>query len=107
MSPANEPIVRSLWQTRPDVGSVDGITGFKFDASVAAEESFIDILDQIDLHHGPHSTPNPYTELEVMGVRFKPSVRLLLSSIGFTELIVGDQGFVTNRGKEAAARLRD
>lgn len=107
MSPANEPVVRSLWQTRTDVGSVAGITGFRFDADIAAEESFLAKLDTIDLHHGPHSTPVPYTELEVIGVPLTTGVRAALSQIGFTQFTADETGFVTSRSNEAANRLRD
>ncbi|HEY4031564.1 MAG TPA: hypothetical protein VGM25_14550 [Caulobacteraceae bacterium] len=104
MSPANEPVVRSLWQTRTDVGSVTGITGFRFDAGVAAEENFLANLDTIDLHHGPYSTPVPYTELEVIGAPLNSTVRAVLSQIGFTQFITGEDGFVARRSKEEAMR---
>ncbi|HEX3865048.1 MAG TPA: hypothetical protein VHY35_25455 [Stellaceae bacterium] len=67
MSPANEPIVRSLWEGQKSTNHLTGITGFRFDREISAEDRFREELDTIDLHHGPHSSTSPYTEIEVMG----------------------------------------
>jgi len=68
MSFTNEPVVRSLWANHPELNHLTGITGMWFDPLVA-EDRFIAELGTIDLHHGPYSTSNPYTELEVVGIQ--------------------------------------
>lgn len=106
MSPANAPVVRSLWETRPHRGSALGITGFDGNVAANAEDNFLGNLDSIDLHHGPHSTPAPYTELEAIGVALTVNIRAALSQIGFDEFTECEEGFVTKRNKDAARRLR-
>jgi hypothetical protein len=41
MSPANEPVVRSLWAGQAAPDRLTGITGFSFDESVSAEDLFL------------------------------------------------------------------
>jgi hypothetical protein len=61
MSPVNEPIVRSLWESQKSTNHLTGITGFRFDKEISAEDRFRAELDTIDLHHGPYSSTSPYT----------------------------------------------
>ncbi len=104
MSSANEPAIRSLWATRSPLDPM--LTGFRFDAGIAPEDSFLAELDAIDLHHGPHSTSTPYTELEVIGAPLTAGIRRALSQIGFTEFDANQNGFIAQRSQEAASRLR-
>src|SRR6516225_5656781 len=69
MSPVNEPVIRSLWATYSGQDHLTGVTGFRFDSNIAAEDSFIADLGTIDLHHGPYSTSSPYTILDVIAAR--------------------------------------
>jgi hypothetical protein len=106
MSVVNEPIVRSLWAARSAPDHLTGITGFTFDADIGAEERFVGELATIDLHHGPHSTETPYTELDVVGVQLTAVIRAALSERGFTRFIEGQNGFVATRSAEEASRRR-
>jgi hypothetical protein len=107
MSPSNATVVRSLWETRPDRGSVQGITGFRFDPAATAENSFLENLDAVDLHHGRHSTTTPYTELQAVGVPLTAAIRKVLSSLGFGQFKEVNEGFVATRTEDQANRLRD
>jgi hypothetical protein len=107
MSSVNEPVIRSLWELRPDANQLTGITGFRFNASVPAAERFLDELYTIDLHHGAYSSGNPYTELEVIGAPLTAPIRVALSQIGFAEFSEGRYGFIARRGDEEARRLRN
>lgn len=106
MSPVNEPIIRALWEVRPDRGSVKGITSFPFVAFQLPEDRFLAVLDDFDLHLGPHSDPVSYRELEVIGFPLTSRVRNTLAQIGFTHFVEGKEGFVATRNKEEASRLR-
>ena len=83
MSSVNEPTVRSLWERQKAPDHLTGITGFRFDDGVSAEDRLLAELDTIDLHHGPHSSTLPYTEIVVMGANPTSEVRKGLRVCGF------------------------
>src|SRR5215469_8186204 len=74
MSPANEPVVRSLWANSPASDHLTGISSFAYEETVSASDSLIGVLDAIDLHHGPHSSPAPYKTLEVVGTQLNVAI---------------------------------
>ena len=106
MSPTNEPVILSLWATG-QVGSdhLTGITVFRFDEGVSAEERLLTELYAIDLHHGPYSSPSPYTEIAVRGARLTVDVRAGLSRFGFSDFTEAEGGFTARRTLEEAAKL--
>jgi hypothetical protein len=107
MSSANEPVVRSLWESQGPPDHLTGIAGFRYDEGVSAEDRFLAELDTIDLHHGPHSSTLPYTEIVVMGARVTAAVRAGLSEFGFTDFIETADHFTARRTHEDAMRLRE
>jgi len=107
MSPANEPIVRSLWESRGSTNHLTGTTGFRFDREISAEDRFRVELNTIDLHHGPYSSTSPYTEIEVMGARLTAEIRADLSDLGFRDFTVAEDGFAARRTHEEAMRRRE
>jgi hypothetical protein len=107
MSPNNEPTVRSLWASHPDGDHLSGITGFRFDADALPENSLLDNLDMIDLHHGLHSSKTPYTVLEVIGARLTVDVRKALRKLGFEKFLEHAGGFTAQRSTEEAVKMRD
>jgi hypothetical protein len=108
MSPSNAPVVRSLWSTsRSRTNHLTGITGFHFDEGVSAEDRLLAELDQIDLHHGPHSSPSPYTEISVKGAQPNSDVRAGLQEYGFSDFVESGDGFIARRSLESATRLRE
>jgi hypothetical protein len=103
----NEPVIQAQWEIRPDRGSVNGITAFRVDPSASPADNFMANLDAVDIHHGPHSTPEPYTELESIGALLTSEIRAALSKwLGFSEFVESETGFVARRSEEAARRLR-
>jgi hypothetical protein len=107
MTPINEPTVRSFWTSYPDTDYLTGITAFDFDPDALPENSFLDYLGTIDLHHGPSSSETPYTAIEVIGVRLAIDVREALSELGFDEFVEHPSGFIARRSTEEAAKVRD
>src|SRR5436190_22543338 len=81
MSPKNEPVVRALRQE----GAAGDLTSFHHSADSSPEESFLNELDAIDLHHGPYSSSRPYTQIEVIGANLTTELRAALSQLGFEE----------------------
>jgi hypothetical protein len=107
MSPINEPTVRSLSASHPDCDHLSGITVFRFDANALPEKNFLDILYMVDLHHGPYSSTDPYTVLEVSGARLMIDVREALCKLGFEEFLEHAGGFTARRSTEEAVKVRD
>jgi hypothetical protein len=97
MSSANEPTVRSLWASYRDGDHLGGITG---DADVPPENSLLDNLNMIDLHHGLYSSKDPYTVLDVRGARLTIDVRDALSKLGFEKFSENTDGFTARRSRE-------
>jgi hypothetical protein len=106
MSPFNEPTVRSLWASHPD-DHLTGITSFQFDPGATPEDSFLDYLHTIDLHHGPYSNETSYAEFEVIGARLTSDVREALSELGFEEFSERTDRFIAQRSEEEALKERD
>jgi len=107
MSSANEPIVRSLWESRDSTNHLTGTTGFRFDSEISAEDRFRAELDAIDLHHGPYSSTSPYTEIKGVGARLTAEILADLSDLGFTNFTETEDGFAAKRTHEEAMRRRE
>jgi hypothetical protein len=106
LSPTNEPIVRELWKEQPEPNHLLGVTGLPFQPEVCAEDRLLSELDTIDLHHGPYSTPEPYTELVVIGCTMRPDIRAALANVGFDCFEEDQHGFRARRTPEQAAIMR-
>jgi hypothetical protein len=106
LSPTNEPTVRALWKGHPEPNHLLGITGLKFQPGISAEDRLLGELDMIELHHGPYSTNEPYTELEVIGCALRPSIRAALAELGFDHFEEQEQRFLARRTPEQAAVRR-
>ncbi len=48
----------------------EGITSFRVDPTATPEDWLVDVLDQIDLHHGEYSQSPPYSALQIVGTAF-------------------------------------
>ena len=104
MSPVNAPIVRSIRAAHPEPNHLVGITGFNFDANASGEDTFLGLIDTIDLHHGWLSSASPYTELSIVGARLTADIHDALSELGFTQFYEEPDGFSAGRSVESAAR---
>jgi hypothetical protein len=76
----------------------------RFDPLVAAEDRFIAELGAIDLHHGPYSTINPYTELEDVGIQPTSAVREAMTHLRFIQFEERPDGFIARRSQPGTAR---
>jgi hypothetical protein len=107
MSPANAPVVQALRAAAPNTDYRSGITGFPHSDSRAAAERFLDMLSDIELHHGPYSTSTPYTRLKVIGAHLTPAIRAALCDLGFLRLRQDPNGFTATRTEDEAKRRRE
>ena len=71
-----------------------------------SEEQFLICLGEIDLHHGPLSSAEPYTSLDVLGVSLTSNIQASLLNLGFNEFVPRPGGFTATRSPNEAARIR-
>ncbi len=107
MSFANDQIVRSLWEIRGSGDHLTGITGFRFDGEISAEDRFLAELDAIDLHHGPYSSTSPCAEIAVMGARLSAEIRTDPSNLGFMDFREAADCFAARRTNQETMRPRE
>lgn len=66
-TPQNRAVAKNLWAAHPNRNHPEGVTTFKAGDDCSSEETLINELDTINLHHGSYSADPPYTILEVIG----------------------------------------
>jgi hypothetical protein len=106
MSPANAPVVHALSATSKAQSHLTGITGFRYDQSIAPEDWLVSQLATIELHHGSYSAPKPFTVLRVVGAQLTVGIRDALCELGFSTFEQSKDGFVASRSDEEARRRR-
>jgi hypothetical protein len=89
----NRAAAQQIWAADPKRNHLEGVTTFKVPESSSSEDSLIDELDMIDLHHGAHSANPPYTILDVIGSAITARVKAELAHFGFDEFQETPQGF--------------
>src|SRR5579859_6738140 len=92
-TPENASIVRELWKERPSPSHLTGITTFCAEAKDSPEDTLINELDTIDLHHGKYSSNPPYSKIEVIGANLSEKNRSALAQYGFQEFCLTPSGF--------------
>ena len=92
-SPGNRHCAQQLWSEFPTRNHLDGITLFGSPEGRSPEQTLIDIMDTIDLHHGIYSADPPYTVIRVIGATPTSEVRQVLASYGFDSFTPTDDGF--------------
>lgn len=98
-SPANESA--ALKFPRSTKSHLDGVSLFQA-YEVDLEESFLDLIDTVDLHHGEHSAKPAYSLIEVVGCRPSEKVRSALAELGFAVGAVTTEGFSAQRSTTVA-----
>ncbi len=93
----NRPVIRSLWQERRGMYSIEGVTSFSFDPDAQPEDWLITELPVIDMHHGEFAHDPPWSILNIVGVRWSERIQQELSGFGFDRWEVTSEGFVTTR----------
>jgi len=72
---------------------LEGVTTFRFAEDSSSEDTLINELDTIDLHHGTYSANPPYTVIEVIGVEISDRVKGSFGDFGFDQFEPIPQGF--------------
>jgi hypothetical protein len=63
----------------------------------SSEDSLINEMDMIDLHHGPLSAELPYSVLEVLGTPLTPKIEAVLREFEFVSFEPIPDGFRASR----------
>jgi len=101
-SPVNHAIAENLWAQFPTRSHLEGVTTFNAAETDSPEETLLEYLGTIDLHHGSDSADPPYTVLEVIGARLTAKIEAVLSDLGFDSFPVTVDGFRAVRPLAAA-----
>jgi len=96
-TPNNRAAAQKIWAVHANRSHLDGVTTFKTGDDCSREDTLINELDTIDLHHGTYSANPPYTVLEVIGVVMSERVKAELSEFGFDEFEATAEGFRATR----------
>ncbi len=96
-SPANTPVARRLWKERTELDHLRGITTFTSGPECAAEDAFINLLEDIEEHHGEYSAFPPYSILDVTGCLPSERIREALAGFGLVIHSATVDGFVALR----------
>lgn len=94
---SNQRVIERIWSERfvGDVpSSLHGITSFQVAPDGAPEDWLMDIVGQVELHHGEFSQSPPYSELRVFGSPLSPRLRAEFGKLGFVRFEDLEEGFV-------------
>jgi hypothetical protein len=96
-TPTNRAAAQIIWTARSDQNLLDGVTVFKLFDCCSIEDTLVNELDIIDLHHGSHSADPPYTMLEIVGIQVTERIKSELSRFGFNKFEKTTTGFCAVR----------
>jgi hypothetical protein len=74
-TPNNRAAAQKIWAVDANRSHLNGVTTFKTGEDCSPEDTLINELDTIDLHHGTYSANPPYTVLEVIGAVMSEGLR--------------------------------
>jgi hypothetical protein len=73
------------------------VTLFRINADETGEQMILNILEQVDLHHGEYSHDPAWSELDVYGTRNSPDIEAALRECGVTRIDATGEGFIAWR----------
>ena len=101
-SELNRPVVERLrHHERAEESHLQGITTFKQEQDLSAEEQAISMLEQVDLHHGEFSADPPYSILEIIGCTATDDLKQELQGYGLVISEFTVQGLIAIRKTNA------
>ncbi len=92
-TPKNRTVAQSIWSADTSRSHLEGVTTFKTRDDSSPEDTLIQELETIDLHHGVYSANPPYTVLEVIGTAISDRVKGKFAEFGFDQFEPTSQGF--------------
>ncbi|HEV8366910.1 MAG TPA: hypothetical protein VGQ39_03075 [Pyrinomonadaceae bacterium] len=92
-TPTNRAAATEYWSRNPGHRVETGITTFKYAEEASRLETYLGILDRLDLHHAEYSSNPPYSELEVIGLPLTKKAKLAARDLGFVRFEQTAEGF--------------
>ena len=92
-TPDNRAAAVKIWAVHATSSHLEGVTTFKPGDDCSREDTLINELGTINLHHGSCSADPPYTILEVIGVVMSERLKAELAQFGFDEFEATVEGF--------------
>jgi len=93
-SAPNRTIAERLWQTRKTADAFQELTLFKVADELDAEGNCVNVIGDVDLHHGIYSSGSKIETLRVIGTTPSDRLREEFSTYGFVTLLPTADGFV-------------
>jgi hypothetical protein len=103
-SPVNTPVIRDVWQdtsaAADRLSMRSGVTSFKDNAELSADEICVAIVAVVDEHHGEPWSDSPWSEIEVFGAPLTPALRSAFEDVGGASFESTTDGFVCRHARE-------
>jgi hypothetical protein len=93
-SSLNRSLAERLWRVRGMADATQGITLFKVSDERDCEGNCINILGEVDLHHGVYSSGSKVEEIDVIGATPSAKIREVFGVYGFINFEQTADGFV-------------
>lgn len=96
-TPENKPWIKQIHSsTKPSLES--GATSFPCDDNDTPEQQLLDIISDVDLHHGQYSHKPPWSVIEVIGANLSDQVeKEFKETFGITEFERSPNGFTAKK----------
>lgn len=99
-SVGNRDTAKRLWELRGSADAHQGITLFTVIDERDAENNFIHIIGQVDLHHGIYSSGSEVSMLRVIGVQPSEAIQQEMNGYGFVTFDTTPDGFLARVGEQ-------
>jgi|SRR4030095_14875329 hypothetical protein len=100
-TPTNCAAAQRCWDLNARQTHLGGVTTFKIDQAQSPETWLLDILANVDLHHGQYSQNPPYRAVEVFGAKLTSELRDAFAQFGLVEFAQRSGGFVATKSSIA------
>ena len=100
---ANRQAAEVYRQNHPNHSLETGVTVFSVGDQASAEDRLLEVLSDVDLHHGQDSHDPPWDRLEIYGVAPTPGIRAALAAYDVTDFAPTPDGFTCQRARSGAA----
>ena len=96
-SPDNQPFVEQLRESGRE------ITTFDADPGASGEDAVLEILPDVELHHGEYSQSPSWQHLRVYGAEASAELDIVLRDFGFGEAEAVSNGFQCSKSEDPGA----
>jgi hypothetical protein len=102
-TPSNRAAADAYRQSHPNYSPEQGVTTFRIASTDLPDAQVLQVLDDVELHHGAHSHIPPWDGLEIYGAEPSTQLRAALAEFGVNTIEPIKGGFRCNRPAQGAA----